>query len=289
MRGFLILWFPFLLSTAGLLFSPIAEGADGNRTISVPMLGSTLTVQTRNRFAGAISSITWNGQSFIDSRDHGRELQSDVVFDHYGVCYNPTEAGSQANGAGDRSSSVLRAIRVRGNQLWSVTQLAFWLQPGQSSYPNVCGRLTDLHRAVNRAALSRVILHKHLTVGLPGFPNVLRESLTFDVPAPYQSATFEVLTGYMPPAFSEVFAFHPRSLRWIAVQGRRSEQPYPVIRSTADHRYAMGIYTPGLPQVGWPHAGYGSRDFPGVVKWNCVYRYRSVAARPYHFLAFSVI
>jgi hypothetical protein len=253
------------------------------------MLGSTLRLQTRNRFAGAISAVTWKGQSFINSRDHGRELQSDVFFNNYGVCYNPTEAGSRANGAGDRSSSVLRAIRVRGNQLWSVTQMAFWLQPGQSSYPPVCGNHTYLHHAVNRAVLSKVVLHKHLTVGLRGFPNVLRESLTFDVPAPYRSATFEVLTGYMPPRFSQAFYFHPRSMRLISAQGRRGEQAYPVIRSTPDHRYAMGIYSPGLPQTDWPHAGYGSADFPRVVKWNCVYRYSPVAARPYHFLAFVIL
>ena len=278
-----------VLSATEFLYPAMARGVDGNRTISVQILGSTLTLQTRSRFAGAISALTWKGQSFINSRDHGRELQSDVFFNNFGVCYNPTEAGSRANGAGNRSSSVLRAIKVRGNQLWTVTQMAFWLQPGQSSYPRVCGSHTYLHRAVNRAVLSKVVLHKHLTIGLRDFHNVLRDSLTFDVPARYRSATFEALTGYMPPRFSQAFYFHPWSMRLIPARGRRGEQPYPVIRSTPDHRYAMDIYCPGLPQADWPHAGYGSVDFPRVVKWNCVYRYRPVRPGPYHFHAYVII
>ncbi len=266
-----------------------AQAADGNQTISVSMFGSTLVLQTSDRMAGAISALNWKGQAFIDSKDHGRELQSDVFFDNDGVCYNPTEAGSRTDGAGHRSSSRLLALRVQGNQLWSTTQMAFWLQPGQSAAPQVCGNHPDLHRAVNKAILSKVVLRKHVTVGLPDFPNVIRESITFDVPAPYKNGTFEVLTGYMPKAFSQAFYVHPREMRAVPADGRQGEQPYPVIRSTPDHQYAMGIYSPGLPQSDWPHAGYGSFEFPDVTKWNCVYRYAPVSARPYHFVAYVVL
>ena len=269
-----------------------AMAADGNLEISVPMFGSWLTLQTSNRFAGAIYSLIWNGQEFINSTDHGREMQSDVFFDNYGICYNPTEAGSQKNGRGDSSSSVLKSARVLGNQLWTTTQMAFWLQPGQYAYTGMkYGIHKNITHAVNKTILSNVILTKHVIVGLPGFPNVIEDSITFFIPHSYHSATFEVLTGYMPKDISQAFYFNPQTMQATSTDGRQGEQRYPVILAMENGRYAMGIYSPGLPQPDWPNAGYGSFKFPGagVNKWNCVYRYTDVHAGPYHFTCFVVL
>ena len=61
---------------------------------------SKIVIRTTNRLAGAIDSLTWNGKQFIDSADHGRQLQSACSFhDLRGrfvpETFNPTEAGSR--------------------------------------------------------------------------------------------------------------------------------------------------------------------------------------------------
>src|SRR5205085_4632706 len=65
---------------------------------------SDIVITTTARLAGAIHSLRWNGQEFIDSADHGRQLQSAANFDGGGrffpETFNPTEAGSRKDGAG---------------------------------------------------------------------------------------------------------------------------------------------------------------------------------------------
>jgi hypothetical protein len=53
-------------------------------------------ITTTSRLAGAIHSLQWNGKEFIDSADHGRQLQSACSFDNArhanAETFNPTEA-----------------------------------------------------------------------------------------------------------------------------------------------------------------------------------------------------
>ena len=71
------------------------------------------------RSAGAIESLEWDGVEFLDSNDHGRDLQSAVVFDGSGECDNPTEAGASKDGNRypRASSSRLEISSVAGNEL----------------------------------------------------------------------------------------------------------------------------------------------------------------------------
>jgi hypothetical protein len=60
---------------------------------------SEIVITTTSRLAGAVHSLTWNGQEFINSTDHGRQLQSASSFSsggkHWAEAFNPTEAGSR--------------------------------------------------------------------------------------------------------------------------------------------------------------------------------------------------
>ena len=98
---------------------------------------SEIVITTTTRLAGAIHSLRWNGKEFIDSTDHGRQLQSAASFDndrdHNGETFNPTEAGSRDDGAGDRSSSQLLRLHAEGSELETTTRMAFWLAPGEKS------------------------------------------------------------------------------------------------------------------------------------------------------------
>ena len=90
-----------------------------------------------SRLAGAIHSVTWNGKELIDSADHVRQLQSAANFDcgwpFIPEVFNPTEAGSRADGAGAKSSSKLLRISVNEVELRTTTRMAFWLAPGERS------------------------------------------------------------------------------------------------------------------------------------------------------------
>src|ERR1700761_7197172 len=84
-------------------------------SISNGVLGHRLTLTSSAKYAGAIYSLKWNGVEFLNSGDHGRELQSAATFDGLGECYNPTEAGSSLDATRDTSTSKLLSFSTNGN------------------------------------------------------------------------------------------------------------------------------------------------------------------------------
>jgi len=123
-----------------------ASTVDGNAQISARAGDSTTIITTTRRLAGAIHSLRWNNHEFINSADHGRQLQSACSFDNSPTAnaetYNPTEAGSRRDGAGTNSTSRLLEISAAGNHLHTRTQMAFWLQPGERSSGQACCQIT---------------------------------------------------------------------------------------------------------------------------------------------------
>src|ERR1035438_5504057 len=123
-----------LLAIALPLF---ADSAGGNAQIRAETNDSTIVITTTRRLAGAIHSLKWNGHEFINSTDHGRQLQSAGSFDNTPAAnaetFNPTEAGSRRDGAGTNTTSRLLEIAASGNHLRTRTQMAFWLAPGERS------------------------------------------------------------------------------------------------------------------------------------------------------------
>jgi hypothetical protein len=253
-------------------------------SISGKVNGSTLTLRTSARMAGAIDSITWHGKEFINAHDHGRELQSASSFDGYGECLNPTEAGSAKDGAGPSSSSRLVSGRAHGRTLETTIEMAYWLVPG-TPYHTACGSHADFRQAKNETVRSSDTLIKRVTIE----GNVLSYDVTFVTAEDHQSATFEALTGYMPPEFSEFLAYDPATRAIVPLTDGPGEQTLPVILATPDHNFAMGVYSPGLPQKTFPKAGYGRFRFPGTVKWNAVYREAPVPRGQYHYHCYVMV
>lgn len=253
-----------------------ARNPSGQAVIRGPAGCSEIVITTTERVAGAIDSLTWNGKEFIDSADHGRQLQSASNLD----CgtpiqcetFNPTEAGSCRDGAGVRSSSRLLFFAAGNNALQSVTQMAFWLAPGETSAG---------HPAKNTTVLSNHLLAKHVRIGHPGLPHVIDYDVMFTVPVGefHTEATFEALTGYMPPDFSRFLRFDPQSGRLEPISDGPGENPDPVVLATPDGSHAMGIFAPPQDLRGMVGPGYGRFRFneARVVKWNCVFRLRNAA------------
>lgn len=264
------LLFPVLvlyLSSPGLGAEPTGDGV-----IRAAAGKSEIVITTTARLAGAIHSLTWDGREFIDSADHGRQLQSASNLDadqaFFPEVFNPTEAGSRADGAGRHSSSRLLAYSTQGSLLQTTSEMAFWLKPGERSAGNL---------AVNDAILSRHRLTKRVQIGYKTWPQVLDYQVTFTVPATerHNYAQFEALTGYMPPEFSRFEALTPEG-RLKEIDDGPGEQQLPVVFSTQQGRHAMGVYSPNQPSAGFEQAGYGRFRFKRekVVKWNCVFRVR---------------
>lgn len=258
-----------ILTVAGCA---VASGGEvcGDSVIRAAAGGSEIVITTTSRVAGAIHSLTWNGREFVDSHDHGRQVQSasnlDVDGRFHAETFNPTEAGCERDMAGPTSTSRLLWLSASGRDLLTVTQMAFWLRPGQSS---------GGHPALNTTALSNHLLHKEVRIGMPGLEHAIRHVITFTLPAEerHRRATFEALTGYMP----EVFAA-PHGLRadgtLTEIGPGPGEQPLPVILSTGDGSHAMGVYSPSTSHARGRAPGYGRFFFSAarVSKWNCVFR-----------------
>ena len=99
------------IGLALLVVSALQAADSGDAQIRAKAGPSEIVITTTSRLAGAIHSLTWNGREFIDSADHGRQLQSAANFDAGSrfspETFNPTEAGSRFDGAGPKSTSVL--------------------------------------------------------------------------------------------------------------------------------------------------------------------------------------
>ncbi|MCK9611580.1 MAG: T9SS type A sorting domain-containing protein [Bacteroidales bacterium] len=255
----------------------------GEAVISNVAGPSNITITTTQRLAGAIGSLTWNGREFIDSYDHGRELQSATSFNNWGECFNPTEAGSNQDGTGNTSTSFLQYISTTANYLETQTLPAFWTQPGLIA-PG-CGA------ALNTMQRSSHYFHKKVTIGMPGMAHVIQYLTEFDIPYPesYTSGTFEVVTAYMPPDMSVFWNYNPANQQLTSLSDDPVEQELPIIFSTVDQNYAMGIYTPDLPDNSFPNHGYGRFRYPSCTKWNCVFRESPVTAGTYKYRSYVIV
>ena len=269
---------PTVLAIA-LVLTTGAAPPSGDAVIRAGSGDTKIVITTTTRLAGAIHSLKYRGVEYVDSADHGRQIQSASNFDAGGPfipeVFNPTEAGSMRDGAGPTSSSRLLKLRASGNVLETESLMAFWLAPGERSAG---------HPARNTTILSDHRLKKRVTIGHTGHPNVIAYDVTFTVPKNehHTYAQFEAVTGYMPDRFRRFWKFDTATKRLLPLDPGPGEQPAPVALSTVDGTSAMAIYSPDQPSPGFASAGYGRFAFPDqhVYKWNCVFRVKNPAGIP---------
>jgi hypothetical protein len=269
-----------------------ADSPAGDAAIRAKAGPGEIVITTTSRVAGAIHSLTWNGMEFIDSADHGRQLQSASNLDcgrqpYFAETFNPTEAGSLSDGAGPASTSRLLKHRAQANVLETTTQMAFWLRPGERSMG---------HPALNDKPLSDHLLTKRVRIGHKHLPHVVQYDVTFTIPRGERHtwAQFEGVTGYMPPQFARFWKYNAAAQELEALSDGPGEQAMPVVLATETGSHAMGVYSPDQPSKGYETAGYGRWRFQEerVVKWNCVFRLRDEAGiKPgdYSFRQFVIV
>lgn len=263
--------------------------AGGRASISAPFKGSPITVGLSARTAGAIDSLTWGGTQFVNAFDHGRELQSAASFDGYGECLNPTEAGSNADGAGPRSTSLLTGLTLGADRLETRTQMAYWMRPGETA--GNCPKGPGPYSSPR----SGDVLAKRVILGAEGVANAIAYRATFTTAQAHAQATFEAATAYMPGAFNRFLTYDPATGALEPLSAGPGEQTKPVILATPDGARALGVYSPALPQAGQA-SGYGRFDFshlPGAgnatVKWNCVFREGAIPAGTRSYTCYALV
>jgi hypothetical protein len=269
----------------------LREAPNANLVIRRAAGDSEIVITTTARLAGAIHSLTWGGREFINSTDHGRQLQSASSFSssgkHWAEAFNPTEAGSRDDGAGPSSTSRLLHSIVGDHSLQTTTQMAFWLAPGQDS---------SGHPALNTTRRSNHLLTKRVQIGLPSLPHVIQYDVTFSLPVNerHTLAQFEILTGYMPPGFQKFWTFRPATGELQEISDGPGEQEFPLVFATDNGSHAMGIFSPATRLADAKGPTYGRWRFvpEQVVKWNSVVRLRDadgVKPGEYSFRNFVVV
>lgn len=259
-----------LIAFTGIAAFPIAD-ISGDAVLKKQIGKDEASITTTSRVAGAIHSFKFRGNEYIDSFDHGRQLQSASNFNmgkkFIPEVFNPTEAGSEFDGKGAKSSSKLLFLKVDNEEIVTKNQMAFWIRPGMKSQGNL---------AYNTSELSNHLLHKQVRFGFMGLEQVLDYRVTFSVPEKegHTYAQFEALTGYMPWEFQQFLRWNPEQKKLVLLDKQSGEQPFPVVLATGDGRHAMGVVSLEKKSKGMIGPGYGRFYFPNdkVVKWNCVYR-----------------
>lgn len=281
-------WFPLLMIAVGCQAADGADLSDSTSSgISVvvpdaavltPAGNEIIRIQSHPRVAGAIDSLQWGGQEFINSTDHGRQLQVAYVLDNRSECYNPTEAGSYHDDTGASSSSVLRRYEAKGNVITSEANPAFWLAPG-TKHPagDACAK------AFNTTTVSRDVISKRVEVGALGLRHVIRFDTEVELSESHSAFQLEGATGYLRSDFTQLYAYD------LATQGVTAlgsapygEQGGPVIVATASGAHAMGAWSP-KPTDAATTLSYGRGYFGGppdhaTSKWTVIFRRGATSA-----------
>ena len=245
-------------------------GCDQNSTVPTTPPPSTLTIKgpgaqpvtvtvDNDRFAGAVSSVTWNGKEFINIHDHGRQLQSAIQIDGYGECNNPTEAGSEEDDQKSTTSSrILSAVKNSESNMTTKSQMAFW------SYRRVTGACWKGLDPRAKSPLSNHIIEKTINIGEFGDPNIIGYDIKFNHGKDNvrEFVTYEFLTGYLTSEFTR-FYYVDKITQTLKEYGPNDLQPLvgmgfpngsyaakdgiknrydPVILSDSSQNFAMGVY-----------------------------------------------
>ena len=235
---------------------------NGNATITSTDLvfGQPLTLSTSSQFGGAVSSIKWANKEFINDWDHGRQLQVNMQFFNRYCCYNPYEAGSFDDGQSRTSTSKVLSLTANGNRLETTTQMAWNFKDFNKnpSSADSCGDPAQWLPVIPYSLpLSNYRIHKTVTIGFAGIPNVIEYLVEEFLPEPVLKGNNNV-TAVLNYDFSSLRSWDVVSKDYRNKRALAGVDDRIKVVSTADGNYAMGWYAPELLQP------YGD---VGVANW----------------------
>jgi alpha-tubulin suppressor-like RCC1 family protein len=238
------------------LVSTSRAQVNGNATINGTAFGKTLSVGTSSQFAGAVSSLKFDGVEYINNWDHGRQLQVNSQFFNRYCCYNPYEAGSFEDAKGSTSTSKLLSLSFSGNRLESTAQMA-WNFKNYNFNPvpaDSCGDPAQWlpfpfqpYPTPYTKPLSDYRVHKTVTIGFAGIPNVIEYLEDEFIPEPVLKGTNNI-TAVLNFDFSSLRSWDVVSKDYRNMRALGGVDDRIKVVSTADGTHAMGWYAPELLQ-----------------------------------------
>jgi hypothetical protein len=247
----------------------VEGGAFGRYTISQGD-PSGLFISASDRTAGAVDSVVWNNYEFINSFDHGRELQIAYTFGT-SECNNPTQAGNNHDGLGPTSSSVLQSIGASGNVLTSEVLPAYWLEPGEHE----AQVLPNCQVALNTKIVSDYLSTFRIVANFP----VIEYDFNVTIAENHTVMKIEAPTGYMTGDFTAFMAIKPNGTMF-QIQNPGNGKPVrnfvPIVNTTPDLKYAVGVFPLKYPFTEYPvwHSTYTfvqGNPIASSTKWNSVW------------------
>lgn len=258
---------------------------------------SQMKLLTRARVAGAIDSLVFNGKEFINSYDHGRQLQYAMSANLERECYNPTEAGSYRDGLGMFTTSrYVEGCNIADNKIYTKTQMAYWLGPGET------GICAPGQTAVNKDRLSNYTVSKIVEVGYKGMDNVISFKAKVDVVEDLKAFSIEAPTGYLNGEFNTFYTYNAQTRKLTKLEQNSSVggdpgdflipvKDIPII-ATADGKYAMAAYSTDKHTyfVGYFNAFTSKKEAAEPTsKWTIVYRFGQTPKGVYSFESYGVV
>lgn len=229
--------YPSTFSFGGVL--PDIRGFKGNAVVG----NRVLTITTSSQFAGAVDGVYFNGCNFVNNYDHGRQIQTASWDRGMGEANNPNEAGWHKDR--DVTSSRLLSLDADSSSIATVVHPAYYLRNGETS-PFSPKEITFPPPA--GATFSKdPYFSKKIQVNVNGDPQVFSILTQMHIMTPLTSTIFQpsfVALNREFSAFYELgddFVYKP-----ITYNKRPTARTRPVILSTVDGRYAMGVYSPSL-------------------------------------------
>lgn len=258
------------------------------------MNGDPVQIRVSPQYGAAITSLKFRGQEFVNNHDHGRQFQLAAQFHGFGECYNPTEAGARSDDSTTSSSHILE-LSTYNNMLWTRSNPAFWIPPGQLSEYCTTTLLGDRVRpnaeAKNTTAVSNYEFRKFVEIGYAGISNVVHCYTQINVPtaqAESQTISSENLSGAgiqesplsltMPSTFQTFWKYDVYNKVWHPIDTSPSsqEQHWQILCTVAEipdpnhvgepgFGIAMGIYAPEIVSQpdndnAWNHMVWGVGD-----------------------------
>jgi len=245
-------------------------------TISNVYGNSKIFVGTSKRMAGAIDSLVYDNIEFINSYDHGRELQLASVssWSSEAGLYNPTEAGSCQNWWTDSTSSILNGIYAAGPAMSTSVTPAFWFEPT----PNVTPPLScpGIGKGSGKVAWNHTF-QKSITIGQPGLPNVIKFASQIDinekVPQDYSNpmapvVRFEVPTGYLAGEFSKKYRYNRTSGALTNITSLACHEANQACTSDDPLIFTNALESHALAVCNGPSSGAIFANYPKYESWG---------------------
>ena len=287
----------FLLVSHGSDDDNKAHGSDLPRVSTdsdVIVSANGIRINLAKRLSGGVWTMSWNGHEFVSPEmGNGGSQQSAIALDipvgHSSEMDNPTEGGRGYHG-GVSTSEWLEA-RSDGREAFSKQRMGYYVKPGETVESVHQGRVIK-SKARGTGLTSNVVLSKRVSIGYKGFPHVVNNMITFDMPSVHWFMQMEILCGHMPRAFDKIYTFD--GSKAVKVDGKvyRPEAGIKLkhIIMAKDESCALGVMCHTWPSNGtfqypwylvdaqtpaghlpWDKGQYPAGTVAPLSKWNVVW------------------